>query len=185
MENNKPLYNQKHENLKSASLGTRIIAFMWDYVIISGYLILLIGVSFLARPRLIPLFTTSPLLAELSGFLLITLPVYLYFAVCEGSKIHATWGKRRMGVVVVGINGTPIGLGTSLFRSALKFVPWELAHFTIWRMVIPSGYPDYLIYSLLATVYGLVLVYLISPRWGKNKQTVYDSIARTVVKYKN
>ncbi|MFC3846839.1 RDD family protein [Paenibacillus sp. MAH-36] len=175
----------KHGNLKSVSLGTRIIAFLWDYVIIAGYIILLIGVSFFIRPLLIPLFTTNPLLAEINGFLFITLPVYLYFAICEGSKSHATWGKRKMGVVVTGINGHSIGLGSSLFRSALKFVPWELSHFTIWHMVIPSKYPNSLIYSLLATVYCLALIYLISPLWSKNKQTIYDFIAGTVIRYKD
>lgn len=175
----------RHENLNSVSLGTRIIAFLWDYVIIAGYIILLICVSFFIRPLLIPFFTTNPFLAEITGFLFITLPVYLYFALCEGSKSHATWGKRKMGVVVTGIHGQSIGLGSSFFRSALKFVPWELAHFTIWHMVIPSEYPDSLVYSLLATVYGLVIIYLISPLWNKNKQTVYDFIAGTVIRYRN
>ncbi|OPA78710.1 RDD family protein [Paenibacillus selenitireducens] len=175
----------RHGELKSVSLGTRIIAFLWDYVIITSYIILLIGVSFLIRPLLIPLFTINPISAEITGFLFITLPVYLYFAVCEGSKSHATWGKRKVGIVVTGIYGQSIGLGSSLFRSALKFIPWELAHFTIWHMVIPSDYPNSFIYSLLATVYGLALIYLISPLWSKNKQTVYDLIAGTVIRYKN
>ncbi|MCK6257337.1 RDD family protein [Fictibacillus sp. KIGAM418] len=174
----------QHKNLKNASLGTRIIAFLWDYVIVSCYLSLLFGVSFIARPMLLPLFRESSLSAEITGFLLITLPVYLYFSVSEGSKFHATWGKRKMGIMVVGVRGQPIGLGHSLFRSALKFVPWELSHFTIWHIAIPSEFPDYLIYILLITVYGLVLIYLISPLKSKNKQTVYDSIAGTVVRYK-
>jgi uncharacterized RDD family membrane protein YckC len=174
-----------NENLKSVSFSTRIIAFLWDYIIILGYIILLIGASFLVRPLMIPLFTTNPYLAEITGFMFITLPVYLYFAICEGSKAHATWGKRKMGIVVTGIYGQPIELGSSFFRSALKFVPWELAHFTIWHMVIPSDTPDYLIYSLLVTVYGLVILYLISPFWSKNKQTIYDSIAGTVIRYKD
>jgi uncharacterized RDD family membrane protein YckC len=176
---------QRHGNLKSVSFGTRIIAFLWDYVIILGYLFLLFGVSFLEKPLLIPLFTASPLSAEITGFLLITLPVYLYFAFSEGSKSHATWGKRKMGIVVAGVHGQPIRLGNSLFRSALKFIPWELAHFTIWHIVIPTEYPDYLIYSLFATVYGLVLIYLISPLMSQNKQTVYDFIAGTVVRHKD
>jgi hypothetical protein len=71
------------------------------------------GISFVAKPVLIPLFTASPLSAELAGFLLITL--------------------------VAGVHGQPIGLGRSLLRSALKFIPWEMAHFTIWHIVIPSG----------------------------------------------
>lgn len=174
-----------HKNLKGVSVGIRIIAFLWDYVIILGYIVMLIGVSFLVRPWVIPLFKTNALLAEITGFLFITLPVYLYFAICEGTKSHATWGKRKMGIVVTGIYGRPIGFRSSLFRSALKFVPWELAHFTIWNMVIPSEYPNYFIYLLLGTVYGLTLIYLISPLWSKNKQTVYDSIVGTVVRYKD
>lgn len=169
----------------SVSLGTRIIAFLWDYVIISGYIILLIGVSFLIRPLLTPLFTTNPLTAEVTGFLFITLPVYLYFAVCEGAASHATWGKRKVGVMVTGINGQSIGLGSSLFRSALKFFPWELAHFTIWHMVIPSDYSESFVNSLLTVVYVLVLIYLISPLWSKNKQTMYDLAAGTVIRYRN
>ncbi|ACT03896.1 RDD family protein [Paenibacillus sp. JDR-2] len=175
----------KHGDVKNVSLGTRIIAFLWDYVIIAGYITLLIGLSFLIRPLMIPLFTTNPILAEFTGFLFITLPVYLYFSICEGSKSHATWGKRKMGIVVTGINGQSIGLGSSLFRSALKFVPWELAHFTVWHMAIPSKYSDSFFYSLLGTVYGLVLIYLISPLWSKNNQTLYDFITGTVVRYKD
>ncbi|SDX07458.1 RDD family protein [Paenibacillus sp. CF384] len=173
-------------NLNGVPLGIRLIAFLWDYVIISGYIVLLIGLSFLIRPWLTPLFTTSPWLAESSGFLFITLPVYLYFAICEGSSVHATWGKRRMGIVVASRrHGNPVRFGASLLRSALKFAPWELAHFTIWHMVIPTDYPDALIYSLLGTVYGLVLVYLISPLLNRNRQTVYDLIAGTVIRYRN
>nr|WP_283094564.1 RDD family protein [Paenibacillus sp. ATY16] len=175
----------KQANEINVSIGTRIIAFLWDYVIIAGYIVFLIGVSYLIRPLLIPLFTTDPILAEVTGFLFITLPVYLYFALCEGSASHATWGKRKMGIVVTGIHGQSIGLGSSLFRSALKFVPWELAHFTVWHMVIPTNYSDSFYYSLLGTVYGLALLYLISPLWSKNRQTLYDYISGTVIRYKD
>ncbi|CAG7642782.1 hypothetical protein PAESOLCIP111_04383 [Paenibacillus solanacearum] len=176
---------RRHEHGKGVSLGTRFIAFLWDYVIIAGYIVLLVCVSFFIRPLLIPLFTTNPLMAETTGFLFITLPVYLYFALCEGSKSNATWGKRKMGIVVTGTQGQPTGLGSSLLRSALKFAPWELAHFTIWHMVIPSDFPESVNLSLLGTVYGLVIIYMISPLWSKNKQTIYDFIAGTVVRYRD
>ncbi|MCQ6557160.1 RDD family protein [Paenibacillus mendelii] len=166
------------------SLGTRIIAFLWDYIILSCYIMLLIGVSFLARPFLVPLFTSGPLSAEITGFMFITLPVYLYFAISEGAKSHATWGKRKRGIVVIGVHGQPIGIGRSFLRSALKFIPWELAHFTVWHMVIPSGYPDALIYGLLAVVYGLVFVNLLCALLSQNKQTLYDMIAGTVIQRK-
>jgi hypothetical protein len=35
------------------------------------------------------------------------------------------------------------------------------------------------------TVYGMVIIYLISPLWSKNKQTVYDSVSGTVIRYKD
>jgi uncharacterized RDD family membrane protein YckC len=175
---------QRHGNLKRVSFGTRIIAFLWDYLIISGYLILLVGISFPAKSLMTPLFTTSPLLAEFTGFLLITLPVYLYFALSEGSKSHATWGKRKMGIMVTSLHGQRIGLGRSLLRSAIKFIPWELAHFTVWHIVIPSGYPDYIINSLFAAVYVLIFIYLISPYISKTKLTVYDYIAGTDIRHK-
>ncbi|REE68766.1 RDD family protein [Paenibacillus taihuensis] len=174
----------RHGEIRSVSLGTRILAFLWDYVLITCYISLLICISFLLRPLLVPMFTKNPIWAEMNGFMFITLPVYLYFAICEGSKWHATWGKRKMGIMLAGHEGRSIGLGTSLFRSAIKFLPWELAHFTIWHMVIPSDFSDSLIYSLLAVVYGLVLVYLISPLISRNKQTVYDLIAGTMIRYK-
>jgi uncharacterized RDD family membrane protein YckC len=176
--------NRIQVNPNRVPLGIRIIALLWDDVIISGYLFLLFGASFLSKPWLIPLFTSSPLCAEFTGFLLVTLPVCLYFALTEGSKSHATWGKRKMGIVVLNVHGRPITLGNSFFRSALKFAPWELAHFTIWHIVIPSEYPDFLIYSLFTAVYGLVFIYLISPIWNKKGQTLYDSITGTVVRYK-
>lgn len=179
------LEEQTHENSKNVAYATRIIAFLWDYVIISGYLLLLFGVSFLARPLLIHLFSASPLSAEITGFILITLPVYLYFSISEGSKLQATWGKWKKGIVVENMHGQPIGFRSSFARSVLKFIPWELAHFTIWHMLIPSEYPDYLIYSLLAIVYGLALIYLVSPLWSKNKQTVYDLITGTVIRYRD
>ncbi|MBW7454635.1 RDD family protein [Paenibacillus sepulcri] len=172
------------ENPGRVPFGTRIIAFLWDYVLILGYIVLLVGLSFPAKPLLVPLFQTSAATAELTGFLLITLPVYLYFALCEGSKSHATWGKRKMGIMVAGMRGQPVGYGHSFRRSALKFIPWELAHFTIWHMIIPSGYPDILIYCLLAVVYGLVFLYLLSPLWSKQNQTLYDAISGTVIRYK-
>ncbi|MFC5650710.1 RDD family protein [Paenibacillus solisilvae] len=176
---------QSHANQKTVSIWVRILSFLWDYILIAGYIILLVGVFYLARPILVPLFTAGPLPSEITGFLFITLPVYLYFAVCEGSKMHATWGKQKMGIIVAGVNGRPFGLGSSLLRSALKFLPWELAHFTIWHMVTPTGYADSIIYALLAAVYGLVIIYLLSPLMSKRNQTVYDFIAGSVVRYKD
>lgn len=168
----------------SVPLSTRMLAFLGDYVLIAGYLIVLVGLSYAARPQMTQWFDHGPERAELAGFLLLTVPVYLYFALMEGFGSHATWGKRRLGIWVTDARSRPIALGRSLLRSALKFLPWELAHFTIWRMAIPSGYPDFSIYMLLAIVYGLVFLYLISPLLNRQRRTIYDLVCGTAVRWK-
>jgi uncharacterized RDD family membrane protein YckC len=166
-----------------ASIGRRLIAFLWDYVLICGYLVCLVGLSYLAKPLLSSLFAGSPLKAEAIGFAFITLPVYLYFAISEGSKAQASWGKRKMGLRVTDSEGRPIGIGRSLGRSAVKFIPWELAHFTIWHLTRPSAVPESVVNGLLVLVYVLIFAYLLSPLRSRRKQTIYDRIAGTVVTF--
>lgn len=164
-----------------APVGARLRAFLRDYLIIAGYLVLLSGLSAASGSRLAGWFTAGPVKAELAGFVLLTLPVLLYFAICEGRGAHATWGKRKGGLAVVRAGGGDIGLSRSLLRSALKFLPWELAHFTVWRMARPSDTPEAVLYALLGVVYGLVLLYLLSPYTNRGRRTVYDLLSGTTV----
>mgnify|MGYP001015698228 CR=1 FL=1 len=164
-------------------IRTRIVAFLWDYALICGYLVLLFGLSAAAGPYLAPLFAANPWTAELSGFALITLPVCLYFACTEGAGRHASWGKRKAGIRVAGAGGRPVGFARSLGRSALKFLPWELAHFSIWHMTLPSPLPASVVYGALMLVYVLLFAYLLSPLRSPRSQTIYDRIAGTVVEY--
>ncbi len=66
--------------------------------------------------------------SEFSAFLLLVLPVILYFALFEHSSWQATWGKRKMGLRVIDRHGARLSLPRSLTRSLLKFAPWELTH---------------------------------------------------------
>ncbi|MDN4522930.1 RDD family protein [Fictibacillus fluitans] len=172
------------ESKKYVPFGLRLKAFLWDYIFILAYIILLSGFSFFAQPFLFPLFRESPLSAEITGFLLITLPVSLYFVISEGSPLHATWGKRKTGIIVTDQSNRPVGFGRSLFRTALKFAPWELAHFTIWNMILPSPYSEQSLSFLLISDYVLILIYLISPFINKKNRTVYDFLSGTAIRYK-
>lgn len=178
------MINREHGRMRFAPIGKRMLACLLDYAIICGYLLVLVGVSFAAKPWLSPLFARDAVTAELAGFDLLTLPVCLYFAISECSKAQATWGKRKMGLVVADVRGRRIGFGRSCLRSAVKLFPWELAHFTVWHMVLPSSVPDFVLYPLLAAVYGFVFAYLISPFIVKTNQSVYDLLAKTVVLHK-
>ena len=123
--------------INRVGIWPRIIAFVFDYIIISLYIGLTVGVTVglnSISPELAQRPFNNRLLSQVAGFLIMTLPVTLYFAILEASSWQASWGKRMRGLRVVTINGERLSFGRSLGRTALKFVPWELAHTCVWAM---------------------------------------------------
>ena len=171
-----------------ANLRLRIAAFLFDYLIIAAYIIVLIAVSVLLgfgpfRQTFQGLFA-NPNSSEITAFLLLVLPVILYFALFECSSWQATLGKRKIGLYVTNTQGDRLSLARSLVRSFIKFLPWELAHACLWRI---PGWPfDPQTPPLIITV-GLILVwviiaaYVISLLMSKKHQTLYDMIAGSYV----
>ena len=92
-----------------AEFWHRAGAFAADYVIILTYLAVITLLSLLINSPLgvnhsvfaiTHWLFANRLRAQLTGFLLITLPVTLYFAISESSVRQATWGKRRLNLIV-------------------------------------------------------------------------------------
>lgn|SRR5690625_1167640 len=165
-----------------AAFRIRIYAFLLDYFVIVIYGVFVIGtMSFVFRGYLKSLFSSSPLIAELTGFFIMTLPVSLYFIFCECSKWQGTWGKRKMGVRVVDSSGQRIGIGRSTIRTAVKFLPWEIAHLGIWQIMLPSTLSDITVYIILSVANITILIYLVIPFTNKKRKNVYDWVARTEV----
>ncbi|MGP4068667.1 RDD family protein [Halobacillus sp. B29] len=161
---------------------TRLYAFLLDYLIIVLYGVLVVGgISFILRSTITPLFSHSPVTAQWTGFLLITLPVSLYFVIAEQSIWQGTVGKRMMGVRVVDQAGKRIGIGRSILRTTIKFLPWEAAHFVVWNLMLPSGFSEMTLYVILSAVYITVFLYLILPLTNPKRRSVYDWGAGTVV----
>ena len=167
-----------------AGLWPRLKAFALDYLILGGYLLLLlwVGVSLIgAIPGFSERVSDNPLLGQLLGFVSVTLPVSLYFALSEASTRQATWGKHRMQLQVSDTAGARLSIPRALLRTALKFIPWELAHACIWQVSAPNAAPSPLI------VYGFILVWvlvganLIAILIGKRHQALYDLLAGTLV----
>jgi len=75
-----------------AGLWVRLLAVALDYVLIAAYLVILIAagilVSRFAQPVAAALFG-GPVSGEATGFLLITAPISLYFALSEASSAQA------------------------------------------------------------------------------------------------
>ena len=165
-------------------LWLRLLAFALDYIVISLYLAALVGLSLvLARTAAGPGFRalfSDPNSAELTAFLLLVLPVLLYFAIFEASPWQATWGKRVVGLRVVTTTGARVGFARALWRNALKLIPWELTHACLWRIpgwpLAPETPPLWITVGLIL-VWVIVAIYVLSLAFSRTGQTIYDWLA--------
>lgn len=92
--------------IRKASTGKRIGAFILDNLVfsaIAGLVFFLMPVAYL-----------------LPGFALVC--EFLYFGLCEGSKLHASLGKRIVGLMVVDERGCPLTYSQSFLRSLCRIL---------------------------------------------------------------
>lgn len=173
-------------SLPHARPGRRLLAFALDYLVISAYIVVLTLVTqaaALAGVSIAGLFA-NPIRADLFAFLLLILPVMLYFALSESSPRQATWGKGRMRLCVSNVTGQRLTFPRALLRSALKFLPWQIAHTSLfqipgWPMnvsTVPTG--SVIGFTL---VWVLIFVYLGFLRFHPAYRTPYDFASGSVV----
>lgn len=173
--------------LAPAGLWPRVKAFGVDYLFIAAYLIVLTGAVWGLRltplRRLLAKLYGAPSTAQLTDSLLFDIPVMLYFALFESSAWQATPGKRRIGLRVVTERGQRVSLPRALGRVILKFLPWEIAHTSIWRT---PGWPQHAQPTTLnlvgyLAVYALLGVYIVTLLTSGARQTLYDQLTQTRV----
>ncbi len=173
----------------------RLVAFLLDFLLIGAYILILLTISVLLESQGSPLrkilqgLFSNSLYGEVSAFFFLTLPVVLYFAFSESSRFQASWGKRRMGIKVADLSGNRLSFARSLFRSAVKFVPWEFAHFFLWMIPgwpfnLRGNSPSLPVIIGFTIDYSMVIVFFASLIIGKTHRTVYDRLSGTKVIYK-
>ena len=166
-----------------AGFWSRAAAFALDYVLILSYLAVL-ALTMLVLNSLFGItlwMFAERVLAQLTGFLLVTLPVTLYFSFGESSARKATWGKAKLRLQVTDLRGKRIGLWKALARTGLKFVPWELSHTLVWAIAFSNAdVPAWVNYGFVL-VYGWIGLNLASLVLTKKHQALYDLLARTCV----
>lgn len=162
-----------------SNLWQRMSAFLLDYLILAVYLAILSAIFFMI-PNASSLFD-SRIKAQIFGFLFVTFPITLYFAISESSKKQGTWGKSRLSLKVTNREGNKIGFGNSLIRSVLKFTPWEISHTLIWEVTFNPDLNPIILNILLIVVYGLSGANVASLLLTKTRQTLYDLVCKTYV----
>jgi uncharacterized RDD family membrane protein YckC len=134
----------------------RLLASVGDLGVIAGWLGALTAVGATGRAltgrtaELPPI----PLPAlDLGATAMTVLPVGAYLAATEAGRHQATLGKRWQGLRVVAADGAPIGWRRAMVRTAVKLLPWQLAHLAVSRWmtgVDPS--------PVILTAYGASMV---------------------------
>jgi len=166
-----------------AGFWRRAGAFALDYVIILFYLAAITLLSLLVNSLfgVNQWLFTDRVRAQLTGFLLITFPVTLYFALSESSPRQATWGKQRLNLKVADHNRNRINFGRALGRTLLKFIPWEISHTLIWQIYFSQKTDSVWISYGFVLVYLLIGLHIMSLILTKTHQTLYDLLAKTYV----
>lgn len=153
----------------------RFIAIIMDFLILSVYAVIL----FVFSPLLSPLFQETAWKSELFGFILLVIPVFLYFFLFEASCLKATPGKVCLHLRVVMLDGTNIGYKNSFYRSAVKFIPWEIAHFAIWQFMFPESMFSFIAMTLLVISNIFGILYIVFPFFNSKKRAIHDFAAHS------
>lgn len=174
---------QRKSDATYAGIQRRLVAFAYDYILIAIYIGILtattLALAALGRP-LNRLFADA-VSSDLSAFVLVILPVIVYFSWQEGSTRQSSWGKRRVGLRVTDARGQPIGYRQAFLRSILKFVPWQMAHTAIFQISFADSQATIGVYLLLAGAYGLATVYIVAIWRRRDHRALYDVLAGTAV----
>jgi uncharacterized RDD family membrane protein YckC len=153
-------------------LFKRIGAFFLDYLIVACYGLFL---YFIFSNVLHVRQHISPVQAQFLGFFTVTLPVYLYYFLCESSHFRGTIGKLLLQLKVV---GRELHTKNSLaLRNLLKLVPWEIAHAGVhwWLYYEHHQLPvPWWVWVLAILPQLIMLSYFLSLVFYKGKQTFYD-----------
>ncbi len=141
-----------------ANAVRRIRAFAIDWLVMAVWGSLIFAAVMFATDGN-PTRASGPWTAEGIGLLAMTLPVTLYFAVCESSRWQGSVGKRVAGLVVSRQAGGRLSFGRAFLRNAIKFAPWELGHLVFQQASFSGdgGFPVW--------VGGPAIVAVIGPLW--------------------
>jgi uncharacterized RDD family membrane protein YckC len=167
-----------------AGLWVRLSAFALDYIIMAGYLLLITALGSLLNvffPAVVLRVFSNPLTGQLAGFGLLTVPISSYFVLLEASAWQATWGKRRKSLRVIRADGARLSGLRATGRTALKFIPWELAHTCIWQIRFASPAASPLITAGFVLVWILIGSNALSLVISPTHQTLYDWLSGTLV----
>ncbi len=110
-----------------------------------------------------------------------SLPAWLYFFLSDRSKTGRTIGKRIFKLQVISQRKERLGWTRAFGRTAIKLLPWEIIHISVFALSKDIGYlsPTQLIG--LSVGNGLAFVYFIVTLLTHGRRSVHDILLKTEV----
>lgn len=125
----------------AAPVRARIGASLRDFAVIAVGIGVLTAAGAVVRAVAPAPAQPNLVLTDLIAFGFTVLPTGLYLAVGEAGRHQAAWGKRRAGLQVVTAAGGRPGVGRIVLRTAVKLLPWQLAHIAVARLILDVDDP--------------------------------------------
>ncbi len=106
-----------------------------------------------------------------------SIPAWLYFTLSDSLWGGQTLGKRWLKVWVIGPSGAPPSVPRAVLRTAIKLLPWELAH--IGGFALQAN--PVLQWVCIGLSNLMIVVYLAAMVASHSRRSIHDWIARTEV----
>ncbi|MGH7658613.1 MAG: RDD family protein, partial [Gemmatimonadales bacterium] len=109
-----------------------------------------------------------------------SIPVWIYFILCDMSRTGATLGKRILGLRVRRVEGDmPLGFWLAFGRNAVKLLPWELVHFSAFAISHDLSRLSAGQTFGLTLANALIVIYLVTAAMSRGHRSVHDYAAGT------
>ncbi len=121
---------------------------------------------------------SRPAAADVAVTLLTVAPYLAYLTSTEAGPAGATWGKRRVGLILDDPGGTAT-FGQVLVRNTVKVLPWQLGHMSAMRFAVtdaPTGFAVLLFVMSMVVLAAVVLPVLVG------HTGLHDRVAGTSVR---
>lgn len=153
----------------------RIAAYLIDIALLFAIL----APAALLVERLLRITPQNAYQVWLAAVLSFSLPAWLYFCLSDQSKTGATLGKKILGVRVFSTKADRINLWRALARTAIKLLPWELAH--IFGFGLAEQVSSQVQSAGLIASNALVIAYLAIFLVTGGKRSLHDILVHTEV----
>jgi len=112
-----------------------------------------------------------------------SVPTWAYFALGDHSRSGATFGKQIFSLRTEAEGGGRVGASQALVRTAVKMLPWEVAHASLFLFAPALGTFAVGNWIGVGASYALSGAYLIMAWRTQGRRSVHDVVASTNVRW--